>query len=462
MKGIHLDTRVKKQMNMTEGPMLKNILIVALPLAMTGIVQQLFGSVDSATAGRYIGSDALAAIGGNVSFINLLINLFIGLSLGANILISRQIGAGNKEKAHDTVCAVCAVSLIAGVLLAVIGIVIAGPALKLIHTPEEIIGMARLYLRLYFCGMPFFMIFNFGSAIFRSTGDSVRPLICLGAAVVFKGLFNYLFVAVFGMGVAGVAVSTIVSYFLCACMIFFLLTHASDTVIRIKLRELRFTADVTGDVVRLGLPAGIQSAMFSLSNIYIQSAINSLGVHAIAGSAAAVNYEMYSYYGASSLGQTCVTFVSQNYGAGRPERCRRALFMCLFTGFVLCGAVSTVFYLNKAFFIGLFTTDPADMGFAFLRMLYVVLPLAFICTYEVPCGYLRGLRYSILPTVIVMIGTCLFRIVWVSSVFPRFRTFESLMWEFPLSWFASAVMVGIVCARVIRRQKRHSGQDVRS
>lgn len=438
-------------MEMTQGPMRSNILKIALPLCLTGLVQQLFNSVDTFFAGRYISSEALAAIGGNAPFINFLINIFLGLALGANIIISRYIGASEKEKASRAVGTAWILAAASGILMLFIGSIAAAPAVRLIGTPAEIEGMAVDYLGLYFASMPFFMVYNFGSAIMRSCGDSGRPLACLASAAFIKIALNYVFVMVMGLGVKSIAAASVIAYLGCSSAITAMLIRTKNEAIRLDIRAARPDIGIIAQIIKTGLPAGIQSALFSVSNIYIQSAINSLGVHAIAGSSAALNYEMYTYCIISSFVQTCVTYVSQNYGAGRPVRCRRAMLVCLGLCLLTTSAASTVFFAGRAGFIGLFTRDGADYGFAHLRMMYVVLLMPLMALFEMPCGFLRGLGYTITPTIVVLTGTFLFRILWVALVFPVSSTFLTLMLEFPLSWILTALAAAIISRRAMKK-----------
>lgn len=439
-----------KQMDMLHGSLADKIVLFALPLAASSILQQLFNSADVAVAGRFAGSQALAAVGGNSSVINLLVNLFVGFSVGANVVIANYIGQGREEKCQDAVHCVMALSAVCGIALIFIGIFLAEPILRWMDTPEDVLPLAVVYLRIYFGGMPFFMVYNFGSAVLRSIGDTNKPLYCLIFSGVINVLLNLLLVIVFRLSVAGVAIATVTANAVSAGMILFFLIHRDD-VIRLDVKKLAFHKDEVVKVIRIGAPAGLQGMVFSLSNVCIQTAINSFGTSGIAGSAAAVNYEFFTYYVTSAFTQACVTFTSQNYGARQFDRCKKVFWMSLLMGIAGTGIMSVVFVLGRPFFLGIYTSDQAAVRYGVSRLLCVELFAWMPPVYEIAGGALRGMGYSMTPALLTVFGSCVLRIVWIQTVFQWIPRFETLMSVYPFSWIVTSVLV--VSAYVIKRRK---------
>lgn len=445
----------KKQMDMIHGPMFYKILFFALPLAASSILQQLFNSADVAVVGRFAGSAALAAVGGNSPVINLLINMFVGLSIGANVIIANFIGQGREDKVKEAVHTVMSVALISGVSLLVIGIIIAKPILLMINTPSEVINLAVLYLRIYFLGMPFVMVYNFGAAILRSTGETRKPLYCLIISGIINILLNLLLVIVFNLSVAGVAIATVIADGVSAFLVVYFLSH-SDDAIRLNIRELSLNKEIVVKVIKIGAPAGLQGVVFSLSNVFIQSAINGFGTHAIAGSSAGLNYEYFTYYMINAFNQTAVTFTSQNYGAKDLERCKRAFRISLATGMTLTLIMSLIFVGATDFFAGIYTNDPVAIKYAIIRMKHVTLLECLTGVYEISGGALRGMGHSLLPALLTVIGSCGFRVVWLYTVFKIVPTFTMLMNVYPVTWIITGAMV--MTSYLIIRKRIEAGQ----
>lgn len=448
----------RNSIDMLHGPLLMKILMFSLPLAASSILQQLFNSVDVAVVGQFVGSKALAAVGSNTPVISLLINLFVGISMGANSVISNYIGCNDKEGIRKSVATSMLVAVASGVFLMVLGNVVARPILELMGTPGDVLDMAVLYLRVYFMGMPFFMVFNFSSAIMRSTGDTRRPLYILVVAGVVNTMLNLVFVLCFGMGVEGVAIATGIANAVAAAIIVRMLLREEEPY-RLHFKELKIHGPQLRRMLQIGVPAGIQGMVFSISNVFVQSTINTYGADAIAGSAAALNFEFYCYFVIAAFNGAAISFVGQNYGAGLLHRVKRVFWICMGLGVTLCGVLNWTFVIFNKFFLGLFSTDPAVMQYGATRM-HIALALQFIaCSYEITGSVLRGMGKSMTPAVLTIIGTCLLRVVWVSAVCPEWHGFDVLMAVYPISWTLTGVMVVAAYMRVMRKaEARFSGR----
>lgn len=428
------------QMDMLNGPLISKIILFALPLAASSILQQLFNAADVAVVGRFAGNQALAAVGGNSPVINLLVNLFVGFSVGANVVIARYIGEGKSEKIKKTVHTVITMALICGAILAVLGYVVAGPILQLMNTPKEVLPLATVYLKIYFGGMPFFMLYNFGSAILRSVGDTKKPLYCLIISGVINVGLNLLLVIVFKLGVVGVAIATVTANGVSAGMILLFLAN-NKGALRLDIKKLTLSKEEVVKIIKIGAPAGLQGMVFSVSNVCIQSAINGFGTDAIAGSAAALNYEYFTYFVTSAFTQAAVTFTSQNYGARKYERCRKILRVSILLGVCGTGVLSAAFVLGRNFFLGIFAADAAAVTFGAARMLHVQVFSFMPPLYEVTGASLRGMGYSMTPAILTMFGSCAVRIIWIYTVFAWKPTLAVLFWVYPFSWMVTIIMV---------------------
>lgn len=436
--------------DMLHGPLLGKVLLFALPLAASSVLQQLFNAADIAVVGRFASSEAMAAVGSNASVIGLLVNLFVGLSVGANVVIANLIGSGRREKINEAVHTVITVAIVAGVILLGVGMVLARAILSLMGAPENVLNLAVLYLRVYFLGMPFMLIYNYGSAILRSKGDSRRPLLSLALSGVINIGLNLLFVIPLQLHVIGVALGTVCSNAIGAILILRFLSTEEDEF-RFSFRKMRIQKTFLSYMLRIGLPAGLQGMVFSFSNVVIQSAINSFGAACIAGSTAAQNFEFISYCFVSAFAQTAVTFTSQNYGAGDKERCDKVFRLTMLLGIGVDILLVAVFMLARYPLIQIFTTDPEVMEFAIDRMFHATLPHFLIGTYEISAGCIRGMNRSLVPALISIFGTCAFRLIYVFTVLPTNRTFGTLMSVYPISWVLTGIAM-ITAYFIVRRK----------
>ena len=437
-------------MDMLHGPLLKKIMIFALPLAAASLLQQLFNTTDQAVVGRFAGSAALAAVGSNASLITLLLNFFLGMSIGANVLIARMIGERRRDRIPAAVHTTMLLALISGFALLVIGNLFARPILELMGSPEDVIDLASLYLRIYFCGMPFFMVYNFGASILRSVGDTRRPLYCLMFSGVVNVGLNLFFVIVFHMSVAGVALATMIANGISATLIVRMLMKEEGDI-RLSLRSLRIDKACLKEILRIGVPTGLQGMVFSISNIVIQTGINSFGSDVMAGFTASVSFDAFAYFIVNAFGQTAVTFTGQNFGAGDTERCKKVFRICMGMGLLLCIALIAVVLIGRDFFIGLYTTDEQVTVYATYRMLHAF-SLMFLCgTYEISGSTMRGMGYALIPTLITLVGTCAFRLIWMFTIFQTNHTYQMLVLIYPISWVITGAAMVIVYLLLRRR-----------
>ena len=414
---------ISNRMDMLNGSIFDKILLFALPLAISSILQQLFNSVDVAVVGRFASSEALAAVGSNSSVISLLINLFVGISVGANVVIANYIGQGKTEKIQDAVHTVMIISLISGVFLLVLGLMIARPILEIMGTPENVIDLAVLYLHIYFLGMPFLMIYNFGAAVLRSKGDTQRPLIALFIGGVINVILNLFFVVVLHMSVEGVAIGTVVSNIFSSMMLLYWLMHETDAL-RIDLKQLKINDRILKRIAKIGVPAGLQGMVFSISNVCIQSSLNALGSDAIAASSAALNYEYFAYYILSSFAQAAVTFIGQNYSAKKYDRCKKITLQSFLLGGATTMVACMIFVIFDHFFISFFTSDVSVASLAYTR-LKIILPFQFLnMSIEVFSSVMRGVGYSSVPAGICVAGICGVRLAYLYTIYPSIASYD--------------------------------------
>jgi putative MATE family efflux protein len=430
----------------------KRLVLFALPLIASGVLQQSFNSVDVAVVGRYVGSSALAAVGVNGPVIGLIINLFIGIAVGANVVISNYIGRGDEGGTKRAVGTSMVMAAVSGIALMVIGLLVAKPILQWMGTPADVIDNAMLYLRIYSLGFPAMMVYNFGSAVLRSIGDTRRPFYCLMVGGLVNVVLNLIFVIVFGMGVEGVAIATDVANVVSALGVVMLLRREQGSL-RVDRAGLRISEFEMSKILRIGVPAGLQGVVFSLSNTFIQSAINSFGADAMAGSAAALNYELYTYFFISSFGSAATAFISQNYGAGQFRQCQRIFIRCMTLSVVSCLLLNTTVYLNREFFCNIFTSGEAPIAYACVRIEWVLLFQFIACSYEIAGASMRAFGYSMTPTVITIIGTCLLRVCWVSS--GPFSNLRDLLIIYPITWIVTGTAVVAAYIYASRRTLRH-------
>lgn len=437
----------KYEIDMIHGPLLGKILLFTLPLMASSILQLLFNAADIIVVGRYAGSDALAAVGSTGALINLLTNMFIGFSVGANVLVARYYGAGKPDEVSDTVHTSVMLSIIGGVLLAVIGIIFAAPLLELMGTPENVLPLAAFYVRIYFAGMPVILLYNYGSAILRAIGDTKRPLYYLAVAGVLNIILNLIFVIVFQLSVAGVALATIISQTLSAVLVIRCLMHTEGGC-HLDLRRLKIHSHKLWKILQLGLPAGLQGSIFSLSNVLIQSSVNSFGAIAMAGNSAAANIEGFTYVAMNAFYQAAITFVSQNMGAMEFKRIKRIAWQCL-----ACVTVTGLLLGNLSFFfghqlLGIYSDEAEVIQYGIYRM-EVIATTYFLCgIMDVCVGCLRGIGYSFLPMVVSLLGACGFRILWIFTIFRGHHDLHTLYISYPISWAITA-SVHIICFLIL-------------
>lgn len=430
----------RREMDMLNGSLWDKILLFAVPLAATGILQQLFNAADIAVIGRFVGKHAMAAVGSNAPIIGLMVNLFIGISMGANVVIARFIGQNNREGVLRAVHTSLVVAVGGGVLIAVIGELLTVPLLHLMGVPAEVYDMAVLYMRVYLAGMPVIMLYNFESAIYRAKGDTRTPLICLTISGVVNVVLNIFFVVVIGMTVNGVALATVISNLISAVLLLWFLCR-SEGLVYVDFRELCLDRSVLVPMLRIGVPAGLQSMVFSLANICIQSAVNSLGADVMAGSSAAFNIEIFSYYIVISFGQACVTFIGQNHGAGKSDRCKRVVKLCLLQDLIAVAFVAALIYAFGRQMLSVFNADPAVLDFGMIRLRYIVGAHLFSCVVEVVSGAMRGYGYSVWPALMTLFGVCGIRVLWVYTIFRSSPSLPRLMIVFPVSLSITALAV---------------------
>lgn len=431
------------RMDMVHGPMWNKIIQYALPVAATGILEQLFNASDVAIVGNFTGEAktvAVAAVGSNSPIVGLILNLFIGIALGANVVIATAIGKKDAETVHKAVHTSILVSLFGGLLVTLVGEGLIGYLLRMLQVPDDVFPYALLYIRIYLLGMPVILLYNFEAAIFRSIGETRTPLKALAVSGVLNVLLNLFFVIVLKMTVNGVAIATVLSNAVSSLLLLRKLTR-TDQVIRVRKEELRFDGRIFQRIMRIGLPAGIQSAVFAVANIVIQSAINSLGTVVIAASSAACNIEMFAYDMLNAFSQACTTFTGQNYGAGNFRRCKKVLTLCIIEDAVATACAIFLILLSGKMLLAVFNNDPQVIALGYTRLLIVFFAYVFTMLYENMSGYLRGFGISVAPAILTVIGVCGVRILWILTVFPSHQTFRAILMAYPVSLSVTAVLI---------------------
>ena len=442
----------KYEMDMCNGPILKKLIVYSLPLLATGILQLLFNAVDLIVVGRLRGSEALAAVGATSSLVIMLTNLFFGISIGANVVVARFYASGDKEKLKKAVHTAMTAGVICGILAMLIGAPLSQQALEWMGTPENIIDQSSLYLKIYYCGMPFFLTYNFGSAILRGIGDTRRPLYFLTAAGFANIFLNIFLVVCFGMGVEGVALGTVLSQFLsCLLVVITLLRTSGDY--KIHLNQLGLDRSLLGLMLKIGLPAGVQGMLINFSIVLIQSSVNSFGSDATAGYAAAGNLNGFMYMAVNAVTQACMTFVSQNYGARKFDRIDRVILTCTGLQLFVGTFVGVLFCIFGEQLLSIYDTDPNVIAYGMQNMLVVCAPYALCGLMDMLPGAMRGMGYSSIPMFITLTGVCLFRIFWIFTIFPAHRTIMVLFISFPASWVITITMQAI-CLMIVRKRER--------
>ena len=446
------------EMNMTEGSMLPKVLMFSLPLIASGILQLLFNAADMVVVGRWAGKECLAAVGSTGSLINLMVNVFIGLSVGGSVAVARAFGANDPAAVHRSVHTAMTLAIIAGLAVGVIGFLFCRPLLALMDNP--VLDLATTYMKIYFLGMPFNMVYNFGASILRAVGDTKRPLIYLTIAGVVNVVLNLILVIIFHLDVAGVAIATVVSQAVSALLVVLCLMR-SEGVVHLDLKELRIHKRQLIDIARVGLPAGLQGSLFSISNVLIQSSVNSFGEVVVAANAAGGNLEGFVYTSMNAIHQAALTFASQNLGAGKIKRVRRSVWVCLGTVLVIGLVMGNGMYLFGKPLLSLYLDDPSAIdpltGITVLeygmKRLSYLLPLYCLCgLMDVMVGTLRGVGYSVMPMIVSLTGACIFRVVWILTVFAAHRSLDILYVSYPISW-ALTFGVHLLCYTFIARKK---------
>ncbi len=435
------------EIDMLNGPLLGKIILFYIPLMLSGILQLLFNAADVAVVGRFAGNEALAAVGSTSSLTNLLVNLFIGLSVGANVLVSRFYGAEQFQELKEMIQTAILTALVGGVILIFVGFFVSRPALTFMKTPEDVIDHSVLYMRIYFAGMPFLMTYNFGAAILRAVGDTRRPLYYLLLAGVINVILNLVFVIVFHMGVAGVATATVISQAV-SCILILRCLILTDGAYKLNLQGIYFAKDKLLKMMQIGLPAGIQGSLFSISNVLIQSSVNSFGSIAMAGNTAGSNIEGFVYTAMNSFYQASISFTGQNYGAHKFRRIGKVLLYCeglvILVGLIMGNGA----YLLADKLLLLYSDDPEVIAYGVRRIAYICIPYFLCGMMDVIVGSLRGIGCSLLPMFVSLTGACVFRVIWIYTVFAKVHTLPCLYLSYPISW-ALTFSVHLICFLVL-------------
>lgn len=442
-----------KEMDMLNGGLAGKLILFAIPLAFSGILQQLFNSADVAVVGRFAGSAALAAVGSCVALVGIFVNLIIGLAVGPNAALANLIGQGQRNRISGMVHTILTFGMILGVVLMGLGFLTARTVLEASGTPESVINEALLYIRIYFIGIPFMTIYNFGAAILRSYGDTKRPMYYLVLSGTVNVILNLVFVICFGLGVEGVAISTTISNMLSTALVLVHL-HGKEDEFQFRFHKMHIEWKDLKRVLMIGIPAGIQGAIFSVSNVFIQSGINSFGEDAIAGSSLALNFEYFTYDIANAFAQAAVTFTSQNFGAGNLKRCKKIFWLCMLFGMGFTEILSIVFMVWDDFFVSIYTISDAVAVYGLIRMHHVCSLEGMTATYEVESAALRGMGKSLEPSIITILGTVVFRMIWLVTVFRWIPTYDMLMNVYISSWIFTGGLIFIVYVLYMRKLEK--------
>ena len=447
----------KYEIDMCNGSIMDKLISFSLPLMLSGILQLMFNAVDIVVVGRFSGSQALAAVGSTTALINVFTNLFIGISLGANVLAARFYASGREKEMSETVHTAITLALISGIIMAGVGLLLAKLALELMGTPSDVIELSTLYMRIYFCGMPFFMLYNYGAAILRAVGDTKRPLIFLIISGVANAGLNMILVIIFHMGVAGVGIGTVISQ-LISCILVLRCLYKSEGCYQLRFSKLRIQKVYLRQIFQVGIPAGIQSTVINFSNALLQSSVNSFGSTAMAGYTAANNILGFLYVSVNAVTQACMSFTSQNYGVGKYKRMDRVLINCLILSVVISGVLGCGSYAFGTEILKVYTEDPKviQCGLEILSMTTVTY---FLCgIMDLFPGALRGMGRSGVPMILSIIGTVGTRIVWIFMLFPQHRSLKFLFISYPASWLFTIVMQ-VICFYFVRKQVHAKGRE---
>ena len=444
----------KSGIDMCNGPLLPKLVLFALPLIATGLLQVFYNAADIIVVGKFAGDDALAAVTSTSSLISLMVNLFLGLSTGVSATVALHLGARHSKKVHQSVHTAIVMGVIGGIFLMFVGLFLAGPLLRLMGVPDEagasVLEQATLYVRIYFLGMPFFLTYNFGAAVLRANGDTRRPLIFLAVSGLVNVVLNLVLVIVFHLGVAGVAIATTVSQMLSAILLICCLLK-EKSLVRLIPSHLRLNFKMMGEILRLGLPAGLQSSLFAISNVLIQSSVNSFGALAMAGGGAAGNIESFAYTAMNAFFHASLNFTAQNFGAKKFDRmvrsCRYSCFLAAGVGIVIGGLI----VLFSEPLLKIYTDNPEAIRYGTLRITATGIPYFLCGLMEAMTGHIRGMGYSIMPMLVSLIGACGLRVVWVFTVFAAFPTFPVLFLSYPVTW-GITFLTHVVCAKIVRKK----------
>lgn len=443
--------RKKYEIDMVHGPLAKKILLFAIPLMLSSMLQLLFNAADIVVVGHFAGSRSLAAVGSTTSLINLITNLFVGLSIGANVVVANAYGAGRTEEIKETLHTAMVLAFASGIIVLSVGVIFAEDFLKLMASPSDVIGLASLYLRIYFLGMPALMVYNFGSAMLRAIGDTKRPLYYLLFAGIVNVAMNLLLVIYFDLGVVGVAAATAVSQYISAGLILWCLIREKGCL-RFEFSSLGLAKNKVIRIMRIGLPAGLQGIVFSLSNVVIQSTINSFGSVVMAGSAASANLEGFIYMAMNAFYQTAITFSGQNYGAGQLKRVDKVFGWCI--TFVTATGVGlgliSVYFAEPL--LRIYSKDSLVVEAGIVRMTYVCTLYALCGIMDVCVGILRGMNRAVIPMIVSVVGACGLRLLWVATVFEQYKKIEVLYLAYPVTWLIT-LSVHMLCILIVRKKE---------
>ena len=428
------------QINMTEGPILGKLLQFSIPLIFSSVLQLLFNAADVVVVGRFAGDNSLAAVGSTGSLINLLINLFQGLSIGSNVLAANYFGAGKNKELKETVRTSILISFYSGIILTVIGVVFSKYILILMQAPEEVLNLATIYLKIYFAGITSTLVYNFGSSLLRAKGDTKRPLYILLLAGVINVILNLIFVICFNMDVAGVAIATVISQTISAILVIIILLREKDDF-KLEFKGLKINMTVFAKIVKIGLPAGFQGVMFSFSNIIIQSSVNSFGAILIAGNSAACNLEGFIYISMNGFSQGALTFCSQNLGARKIDRIRKVVWRSQFSIIVIGAALSAIFLVFGRQLLSIYTKNPAVIDAGMTRC-WIIFTTYYLCgMMDGMANAIRGIGHSLMPVISCLVGACIFRIIWLFTIFqiPAFHQPATIFISYPISWLLTFI-----------------------
>ena len=452
-----MKTTKSKEMDMLNGGLAGKLILFSMPLAFSSILQQLFNSADVAVVGRFAGDNALAAVGSCVALVGIFVNLIVGLSVGPNAVLAGLIGQKRRNEINSMVHTIVTFGVLLGIVLMCTGFICARAVLEASGTPESVIGQALLYIRIYFLSIPFMVVYNFGAAVLRSYGDTRRPMYYLIISGIVNIILNLVLVIGFHLGVSGVAIATLISNILSAALVTVHLYRRDDDF-TFRFERMKIERSQLVRVLKIGIPAGIQGAIFSVSNVFIQSGINSFGKNAIAGSSLALNFEYFTYDIANAFAQAAVTFTSQNFAAGNIKRCKKIFWMCMLFGFGFTEILSVIFIIWDDFFVSIYTTSAAVAAFGIIRMQHVCSLEGLTATYEVESAALRGMGKSLEPAVFTILGTVVFRLIWLFTIFKIVPTYDMLMNVYVASWVFTGVALFIVYVSFMKKVSRYHNE----